>query len=71
MVAAAGTSMLLAAGGLAYGYYAQQALAADPGVPAAPAAPAPEIGAPAPMPAAPSQADLEEWLKLMSIGAGR
>jgi general secretion pathway protein A len=71
MVAAAGTSMLLAAGGLAYGYYAQQTLATDPGVPAAPAAPAPEIGEPAPMPAAPSQADLEEWLKLMSIGAGR
>ncbi len=68
LVAAAGTSMLLAAGGLAYGYYARETLAADPGVPAAPAAPPIEIGRPAPMPRPPSQADLDEWLKLMSIG---
>ncbi len=68
LVAAAGTSMLLLAGGLGYGYYAQHTLASDPGVPAAPPEPAREIGEPAPMPAAPSQADLDEWLKLMSIG---
>jgi general secretion pathway protein A len=67
-VAAAGTTMLLLAGGLGYGYYAQQTLAADPGVPAAPPAPTRDIGEPAPAKTAPSQADLDEWLKLMSIG---
>jgi general secretion pathway protein A len=68
IVAAAGVAMLLAAAGLAYGYYAQQVLEADPGVPPLPAAPARDIGAPAPLPTPPSQADLQEWLKLMAIG---
>jgi len=67
-VAAAGTSMLLLAGALGYGYYANETLTADPGVPAVPEAPPPEIGEPAPLPTAPSQAELDDWLRLMSIG---
>ncbi len=59
-------ALILGAGGT-YGYYANQTLAADPGVPAAPAAPTLDVGEPAgPRPAV-SQADLDEWLKVMSI----
>ena len=68
IVAAAGAMMLLLAGALAYGYYAQQVLAADPGVPPAPAAPVLEIGEPPPMPTPPTQDELQEWMKLMAIG---
>jgi general secretion pathway protein A len=60
--------MLIVAGALGYAYWAQRTLAHDLVLPAVPAAPALDRVDLPPHPTPPSDADLEEWLKLMSIG---
>ena len=68
VVAAAGSAMLLTAAGLGWGYYANETLAADPGIPATPQAPAREIGMPPSLPEPPGESDLENWMRLMRLG---
>ncbi|HUF48171.1 MAG TPA: AAA family ATPase [Vicinamibacterales bacterium] len=71
IVAAIGTTLLILAGVLAYAYWAQQTLDADPAVPPAPAAPVRDIGTPPVAPGPPDPATFEDGLRVLRIEAGR